>query len=91
MTLCFTTGLTDAEIAENLAKQAKFDVTAARASGYTNAEISHYLLLESRVDDDKRRLKRVEAAVVRATGANEIKDARILALEAARLRLKIDN
>ena len=91
MTLCFTTGLTDAEIAENLAKQAKFDVTAARASGYTNAEISHYLLLEARVDDDKRRLKRVEAAVVRATGANEIKDARILALEAARLRLKIDN
>jgi len=90
ISLCFTSGLSENEIADNLSKRTKFDTTAARTSGYTNAEIIYYLIFQSRLDDAKKQLKGVEAAILRATRMGEIKDARILALEAARLRLKIE-
>jgi hypothetical protein len=91
ISLCFTGGLNEIEIAENLSEQNKFDTTAARASGYTNAEIINYLFFQSSLDNAKKQLKRVEAAILRAKGMGEVKDARILALEAARLRLNINN
>jgi hypothetical protein len=88
--LCFTGGQTDAQTAEDLAERANFDITGARASGYADAEIAGYLFSKLRIDDDKKRLKDVEISLSRSKGTGDIKKARNFAVEAARLRMRID-
>jgi hypothetical protein len=87
--LCVTGGLTDAEVIENLTKRGKiddFDVEGARTAEYSDKEIAVYLFSSLRLDDDKKRLKDVEAALSRAKRAADPKGTRELTLEGIRLR-----
>jgi hypothetical protein len=92
VSLCFTGGLTDAEVSESLAKQrglGYFDLVSARAEGYSDKDIAAYLFATLRLDDSKKRLKDVEAALSRATRAGDVKGSRELTLEGTRLRAVI--
>ena len=87
--LCVEAILTDAEVIDKLVKQGKlndFDVESARAAGYSDKEIADYLFATLRLDNHKKSLKDVEAALSRAKKAGDAGGIRELTKEGIRLR-----